>query len=146
MAISSKTKIPVRTLLGLVVAATGLACGAAPARAVEYLVRPGDVLSLTFVGAPDMSYSIPVEIDGVAWFPIIGGVAVSGLSMAEVRSQMANAYSASSISFDTGGSAKLLSANQFMSASRSTVQSTSVARSASPWSSTTARASRSARR
>jgi polysaccharide biosynthesis/export protein len=90
--------------------AAGLALGA-PAGAVEYRVRPGDVLSLMFVGA-DTSYSVPVEIDGVAWFPIIGAVPVSGLSLADVRTQVADAYSATSISFDIGGSAQLLRANQ----------------------------------
>ena len=64
-----------------------------------------------FVGA-DTSYSIPVEIDGVAWFPIIGAVPVSGLSLADVRTQVADAYSATSISFDIGGSAQLLRPNQ----------------------------------
>jgi polysaccharide export outer membrane protein len=94
----------------LVGALAALACGA-PARAAEYHVRPGDVLSLMFVGGPDASYSIPVEIDGTAWFPIIGGVPVSGLSMAEIRSQVADAYSATSIS-DAAGSAQLLRPNQ----------------------------------
>jgi polysaccharide export outer membrane protein len=99
-------------LRGLVCAvATGLAC-AAPATAAEYLVRPGDVLSLMFIGGSHSTYSIPVEIDGLAWFPIIGGIPVSGLDMAEVRRQVADAYSATSISFGAGGAAELLRPNQ----------------------------------
>ena len=91
--------------------ATGLIC-AAPATAAEYLVRPGDVLSLKFIGGSDSSYSIPVEIDGLAWFPIIGGLPVSGLNMAEVRRQVADAYAVTSVSFGAGGSAELLRPNQ----------------------------------
>jgi polysaccharide export outer membrane protein len=67
------------------------------ARADEYLLQPGDILSLMIVGAPELSRAIPVEMDGIAWFPIVGEVAVGGSSLREVRARVAEAYAATSI-------------------------------------------------
>ena len=67
------------------------------ASAEGYLLQPGDVLSLVIVGAPEMSRTIPIEMDGTAWFPVVGEVPVGGSSLKEVRERVAQAYSATGI-------------------------------------------------
>ena len=84
---------------------------ATPSRSVEYRVGAGDVLSVTFIGN-GTNYTVPVETDGTAWFPIIGAVPVAGLTMTELRAQAADAYSLSSISFDQDVPARLLHPEQ----------------------------------
>jgi polysaccharide export outer membrane protein len=72
------------------------------ASAEEYLLQPGDTLSLMIVGAPEMSRTIPIEIDGTAWFPVIGEIAVGETSLKDVRGRVAQAYSATGITQPTG--------------------------------------------
>ena len=72
------------------------------ASAEEYLLQPGDTLSLMIVGAPEMSRTIPIEMDGTAWFPVIGEIAVGETSLKDVRERVAQAYSATGIAQPTG--------------------------------------------
>jgi polysaccharide export outer membrane protein len=88
---------------------SGLSCAcllssiaATEASAEEYLLQPGDTLSLMIVGAPEMSRTIPIEMDGTAWFPVIGEIAVGEASLKDVRERVAQAYSATGIAQPTG--------------------------------------------
>jgi polysaccharide export outer membrane protein len=54
------------------------------------------------VGAPEMSRTIPIEMDGTAWFPVIGEVPVGGTSLRDVRERVAQAYSATSVTQPAG--------------------------------------------
>jgi polysaccharide biosynthesis/export protein len=67
------------------------------AGAEAYLLQPGDSLSLMIVGAPEMSRTIAIEMDGTASFPAIGEIPVGGTSLGEVRERVAQAYSVTSL-------------------------------------------------
>jgi polysaccharide biosynthesis/export protein len=57
----------------------------APSATAEYLIRPGDVLSVTVLGEPDYSGSFPVRADGTILFrdDMVGTAAVGGLTSAQ---------------------------------------------------------------
>ena len=67
----------------------GLACSSAASLADEsagqYLVEPGDILSLGVVGVPELSAKLPIAIDGTVSFPLIGQVAIAGQTLAQAR-------------------------------------------------------------
>ncbi len=75
-------------LLGVLPPASG--------RADEYLLQPGDVLSVMIFGWTDLEQAVQVEMDGTAWFPIIGEVQVAGATLRQVRERVARAYSLTS--------------------------------------------------
>ena len=92
----------VRSVVSLVCAGM-LALGAPrTATAAEYLLQPGDVLSLMIVGAPELTQRVPVEMDGEAWFPVIGGIPVAGTSLKDVRQRVSEAYSATGVNLASG--------------------------------------------
>lgn len=81
-------------------------------RAAEYLLQPGDVLSLMIVGSPEFSRNVSIEIDGTAWFPIVGPIAAKGNSLDDVRRRVAQAYVGTISSESASGSPKLIQASQ----------------------------------
>ncbi len=60
---------------------------AAP-RPSEYRLSPGDVLELVITGTPEVRQRIPLELNGDAAFPLIGGVPAGGRTLAEVRAKV----------------------------------------------------------
>ena len=64
----------------------------------EYHLAPGDVLKVMIVGEPELTVEVPIEMDGTAWFPLVGAIAAGGETLAEVRSQTADAYVTMSLS------------------------------------------------
>ena len=74
---------------------------AAP-RADEYLLQPGDILSVRIIGPQLLEQPVPIEMDGTAWFPIIGEVRAAKSTLRTVREQVANAYSVTSIPVSAG--------------------------------------------
>lgn len=61
-----------------------LAGGVAPRIAIaaqEYLLGPGDILSITVFKNPDLTSAVRVSESGTIGFPLIGSVQVSGLTM-----------------------------------------------------------------
>ncbi len=82
------------------------------AYATEYQLAPGDVLSLHIVGMQSATFEVPIEADGTAWFPSLGSVVVSGLALNDLRTRIANAYSATSVRFNTDGTSSLLDPSQ----------------------------------
>lgn len=71
-------------------------------RAQDYLLQPGDVLSVRIIGPEVLEQAVPIEMDGFAWFPIIGEVQAAGATLRHVREQVANAYSVTSIPVSAG--------------------------------------------
>ncbi|MEO8243762.1 MAG: polysaccharide biosynthesis/export family protein [bacterium] len=62
------------------------------ATADEYHLAQGDVLRVMIVGEPQLSVDVPIEMDGSAWFPLVGPIAASGETLRDIRSQTAEAY------------------------------------------------------
>ena len=56
---------------------------AVPCAWAEYLISPGDVMSLTVTGLPDLNTRASVDADGKIVLPLVGAISVSGLSLAE---------------------------------------------------------------
>lgn len=75
-----------------------------PARghAADYRLQPGDVLSIQIIGPVEMGQLVPIEIDGTAWFPIIGEVPAADTTLKELRRRVADAYSVTSFPNTTG--------------------------------------------
>jgi polysaccharide export outer membrane protein len=82
------------------------------ANAAELKLGAGDTLSVTFIGENNQTFPVPVETDGRAWFPVIGALPVSGLTLADVRTIVSEAYSASSITFNPDVPERRLSPDQ----------------------------------
>jgi polysaccharide biosynthesis/export protein len=82
--------------------------------ASAYLLQPVNVLSLSVVGAPELTRSVPVEMDGTAWFPLIGEVAVAGTALRDMRRCVAQAYSVTPLdpAGGTVGAGKLARSSQ----------------------------------
>ncbi|HEY3238429.1 MAG TPA: polysaccharide biosynthesis/export family protein, partial [Acidimicrobiia bacterium] len=62
--------------------------GGLGAQEAGYRVGAKDVLKITVYGQEDLSRSVVVGDDGVLLFPLIGAVAVGGLSPAEVEQRL----------------------------------------------------------
>jgi len=56
----------------------------APAHA-DYLLSAGDVLEISIVGLREMRQSIPINVDGQAFFPLLGPIQVAGMSLPELQ-------------------------------------------------------------
>jgi polysaccharide export outer membrane protein len=67
------------------------------AAADDFRLAPGDVLRVMVVGAPDLTLDVPIEMDGMAWFPLVGPIVAGGESLDDVRRQTADAYAAMSL-------------------------------------------------
>jgi protein involved in polysaccharide export with SLBB domain len=89
-----------------------MAMSGSSATASDLKLGAGDTLSLTFIGENSQTFPVPVEVDGTGWFPVIGAVPVAGMSLADVRAIVSEAYSASSISFDPTQPPRRLSPEQ----------------------------------
>ena len=70
----------------------------AAAAADAYRLAPGDTLRLMVVGDPELSVDVQVEMDGTAWFPMVGPITAGGQTLKDVRSQTAEAYATMSLS------------------------------------------------
>ena len=74
-------------LIGLLVAL----CLPAETRGQEYTIGPGDVLSITVWGHPDLSSDYMVDPDGFAPFPLVGRVKAGGATAREVAAALTEA-------------------------------------------------------
>jgi polysaccharide biosynthesis/export protein len=70
----------------------------AMARAEEYRLAPGDVLRVMIVGNRELTLDVPIEMDGFAWFPLVGPIVAGGETLHDVRSRTAEAYVSMSLS------------------------------------------------
>jgi polysaccharide export outer membrane protein len=60
----------------------------AASRGQEYTIGPGDILTITVWGHPDLSSDYRVDTDGSAPFPLIGRIKASGLTAREVATAL----------------------------------------------------------
>ncbi|RCS22651.1 sugar ABC transporter substrate-binding protein [Phyllobacterium salinisoli] len=61
------------------------------AEAGSYKINPNDVLQITVFGQADLTGQYPVAVDGSLGYPIVGNVAVSGLTPSEVGERLGKA-------------------------------------------------------
>ena len=54
----------------------------------EYLLAPGDVLEITALGLPDLKQSTTIDVDGQAYFPVLGQLKAAGMSLPELRDKV----------------------------------------------------------
>ncbi len=75
-------------LLGSLVEAQDAPSPTPPAPAQEYLVGPGDILQITVYGNEDLSRAPTVQPNGTIGLPLLGDVAVTGLSASEIQRKL----------------------------------------------------------
>jgi polysaccharide biosynthesis/export protein len=75
---------PFRIVVGLLLLALWLP----QARAQEYVIGPGDVLTISVWGHPDLSRDYTVDPDGFAPFPLINRVKAGGLTTRQVAASL----------------------------------------------------------
>jgi polysaccharide export outer membrane protein len=61
------------------------------ASADAYRLQPGDVIAISVAGLPDMNLQAPVQMDGTLSVPLVGALAVTGLTLAEARAEIQTA-------------------------------------------------------
>ena len=54
----------------------------------EYLLARGDVLEITALGMPDLKQSTTIDVDGQAYFPVVGQMKAAGMSLTELRDKV----------------------------------------------------------
>ena len=62
--------------------------------ALQYRIRPEDTLSVKFLQNPELSDSVQVRQDGKVSLPLIGDIAVEGLTTTQLRSELSRRYTA----------------------------------------------------
>ena len=77
--------------LAALVALASFPCGAAEPEGFK--LEPGVVLEVSAIGIPEFRYKVPVNADGVASFPLLPPMKVSGLDLAEVRERVRDGLS-----------------------------------------------------
>jgi polysaccharide export outer membrane protein len=65
-----------------------------PGASGEYLIQPGDRLSVNVLGQDQLSGEFPVDANGTVNLPSIGPVLASGRSVTDVQSELVGRYSA----------------------------------------------------
>ncbi len=63
-------------------------CWAQAAAQTPYRISPGDVLSLTVVGVPDLAAKVEVGADGTVTLPLAGAIPAEGMTLAEVTDKV----------------------------------------------------------
>ena len=78
---------PTRVIPTLAVLALGWLALPSVARA-DYRISPGDILSFAVAGLPELATKASVDTDGNATFPLVGPMAVSGLSVPQALAKL----------------------------------------------------------
>jgi polysaccharide export outer membrane protein len=69
-----------------------------------YRVGPGDAIEISVLGVPDLQRRVPVEADGTISFPVVGSLAVQGLTPAELRAHVKAALGGRIVTMQSGNS------------------------------------------
>ncbi|MGB7746492.1 MAG: polysaccharide biosynthesis/export family protein [Verrucomicrobiia bacterium] len=100
---------PARLMLGLMALLAFTGCqtpvpkmkdaGAPSAYSSEAVaLREGDVLKISFPGAPNLDTTQPVRADGKIALPVVGEIIVAGMTPAELEKDLINRYSSQLLS------------------------------------------------
>jgi polysaccharide export outer membrane protein len=54
----------------------------------EYVLAPGDVLEITALGLPELKQSTTIDVDGRAYFPVLGEIKAAGATLPELRDKI----------------------------------------------------------
>lgn len=95
LGVKSVAKLRACLVQGVLAVVLALPCAAV---ADEYRLAPGDVLRVMIVGIPELNVDVPIEMDGAAWFPLVGSILAGGTTLADVRTRTAEAYATMSLS------------------------------------------------
>ena len=79
---------------------------ALPSRAEELLLEPGDVIDFSVAGAPDLERKVPIGMDGLASFPLVGEVPVKDRTLTQLRTDVRALLSQKEYRQHVAGSAK----------------------------------------
>ncbi len=75
-----------RRMAGILTTVLGLTF--ADRSSAEYLLAPGDVLEITALSLPDLRQSTTIDVDGQAYFPVLGQMRAAGMSLPELRDKV----------------------------------------------------------
>jgi protein involved in polysaccharide export with SLBB domain len=64
-----------------------------PGTTDQYLIQPGDRLSLNVLGHDQLSGEFPVEADGTVNLPSIGAVPATGRTVTDIQNELISRYS-----------------------------------------------------
>jgi polysaccharide export outer membrane protein len=84
---AGRTINSIQVVLGWSLFAASLLCSLIPAHA-EYRVAAGDVVEIFVARVPELQRRVPVQLDGSISFPLLGIVAVGGLSPSEIQAKV----------------------------------------------------------
>jgi polysaccharide export outer membrane protein len=65
---------------------------AADKSAADYVIGPGDVLSIDIWKEPDLSKQVSVRLDGMISLPLVNDIQAAGLTSTELRDQLTEKY------------------------------------------------------
>ncbi|WP_336491985.1 polysaccharide biosynthesis/export family protein [Methylobacterium nigriterrae] len=68
--------------------AAALCLAAAKDARAEYLLAPGDVVEITALGVPELKQDTVIDVDGQAYFPVLGQMKAAGLSLVQLRDKV----------------------------------------------------------
>jgi polysaccharide export outer membrane protein len=75
--------------IGVAFLVTAWCCSAAYAGAgTDYRLHAGDVLEISIAEAPELKQRVPVQLDGSITFPMLGNLAIAGLSISEAQARI----------------------------------------------------------
>ena len=58
-----------------------------------YILGPGDVLAISFIGSPELSSNFQIFSDGNIQLPLLGTQSISGLSLTDAKDKLISLYS-----------------------------------------------------
>ncbi len=90
---------PGASLLVLLMSMTAL-----PAEELE--LAPGDVLEFSVAGAPDLERKVPIDMDGMASFPLVGDIPTKARTLAQLRTDVRSLLSQKQYRQHVAGSAR----------------------------------------
>jgi polysaccharide export outer membrane protein len=70
--------------------AAGVMCSFA-ASATEYRLDVGDVIDISIAQIPELPHRVPVQLDGTISFPLLGSIAVAGMTRSEAEAKIRSA-------------------------------------------------------
>jgi polysaccharide export outer membrane protein len=75
-----------RQIVSILMAMLGLTI--ADRSSAEYLLAPGDVLEISALGVPELKQTTTIDVDGQAYFPVLGQMKAAGMSLSELRNKV----------------------------------------------------------